>query len=48
MEVKGICSICGTPGKLHTCMLCGNLACSRCITQRGACVRCSHGRSFSD
>jgi hypothetical protein len=46
MEVTGVCSICGRPGKLHTCMLCGSLVCSRCITEKGICVRCSDGKSF--
>ncbi|NJD54130.1 MAG: orotate phosphoribosyltransferase [Candidatus Methanoperedens sp.] len=47
MEVTGVCSICGRPGKLHTCMLCGSLVCSRCITGEGVCIRCSQGRSSS-
>ncbi|KAB2941029.1 MAG: orotate phosphoribosyltransferase [Candidatus Methanoperedens sp.] len=46
MEVTGVCSICGRPGKLHTCMLCGSLVCSRCITEKGVCIRHSDGKSF--
>ncbi|MFZ3058927.1 MAG: hypothetical protein WA102_04225 [Candidatus Methanoperedens sp.] len=47
MEVMGVCSICGRPGKLSTCMLCGSLVCSQCLSREGVCVRCSHGRFYS-
>lgn len=47
MEVMGVCSICGSPGKLHTCMLCGRLVCTRCLTREGACIHCSRGRVYA-
>ncbi|WP_096204328.1 orotate phosphoribosyltransferase [Candidatus Methanoperedens nitratireducens] len=47
MEVTGICSICGRPGKLFTCPLCGRLVCSRCLTGEGICVQCARGRRYS-
>ncbi|MGB9938044.1 MAG: orotate phosphoribosyltransferase [Methanobacterium sp.] len=41
MELKGICSICGRPGKMHTCTLCGSLVCSNCYdTPKGICKLC--------
>ncbi|PKL52942.1 MAG: orotate phosphoribosyltransferase [Candidatus Methanoperedenaceae archaeon HGW-Methanoperedenaceae-1] len=47
MELMGVCNICGIAGKLHTCMLCGKLVCSRCLTGEGRCVHCSRGRDYS-
>ncbi|MGB8215885.1 MAG: hypothetical protein WCE94_01160 [Candidatus Methanoperedens sp.] len=47
MEVMGVCSICGRPGKLSTCMLCGSLVCPLCMSKEGVCVRCLQGRSYS-
>ncbi|TRZ90822.1 MAG: orotate phosphoribosyltransferase [Methanosarcinales archaeon] len=47
MEVAGICSICGRPGNLETCMLCGRPVCQRCITAEGVCTICTHGRHYS-
>ncbi|HNR59226.1 MAG: hypothetical protein PHN90_07175 [Methanothrix sp.] len=47
MELLGICSICGTTGKLFTCRLCGGLVCARCFDpSSGVCRRCKGGRSF--
>jgi len=31
MEMMGLCSICGKPGAMHTCSLCGRIVCSNCI-----------------
>ncbi|MBF4475576.1 MULTISPECIES: orotate phosphoribosyltransferase [Methanobacterium] len=49
MEVRGLCSICGQPGKMYTCSLCGNLVCEKCFQQdRGVCQRCQRGTRFKN
>ncbi|MDD3754378.1 MAG: zinc finger HIT domain-containing protein [Methanobacterium sp.] len=44
MEVRGLCSICGSIAKMYTCSLCGSLVCSRCFQpKQGICKRCQKG-----
>ncbi|MBZ2166120.1 MULTISPECIES: hypothetical protein [Methanobacterium] len=41
MEVSGICSICGRPGKMYTCTLCGSIICGKCYNiQKAVCKSC--------
>ncbi|MFY9638535.1 MAG: orotate phosphoribosyltransferase [Methanobacterium sp.] len=41
MEIRGICSICGRPGKMYTCTLCGSIVCGNCYNiQKGVCRSC--------
>lgn len=30
MDLMGLCSICGMPGAMITCSLCGRLVCNKC------------------
>ncbi|HMK54341.1 MAG TPA: orotate phosphoribosyltransferase [Methanobacteriaceae archaeon] len=47
MEIPGICRICGRPGKMHTCKMCGSSVCSRCYdAQKGICQLCRRGLKF--
>ncbi|NYB51930.1 MAG: orotate phosphoribosyltransferase [Methanobacteriaceae archaeon] len=47
MEVRGICNICGQPGKMYTCSMCGALVCGRCFQlNQGICKRCQKGLKF--
>jgi len=40
-EVEGICNICGKPGKMYTCSLCGNNVCKDCYDlTKGLCKLC--------
>ena len=44
MEVMGLCSICGKPGPMFTCGLCGRLVCRSCFdSQHGVCSSCKIG-----
>nr|WP_319374537.1 orotate phosphoribosyltransferase [uncultured Methanobacterium sp.] len=44
LEVRGICTICGQPGKMYTCSLCGSLVCVKCFQwKQGVCQRCQRG-----
>ncbi|MBM4241371.1 MAG: orotate phosphoribosyltransferase [Euryarchaeota archaeon] len=41
MEVRGLCNICGKAGKMHTCILCGNIVCKDCYDfSLGVCKLC--------
>ncbi|WP_414469466.1 orotate phosphoribosyltransferase [Methanobacterium sp. ACI-7] len=41
MEISGLCNICGKPGKMYTCSLCGSLICRECYDQsKGVCKPC--------
>ena len=41
MEMSGLCNICGKPGAMFTCMLCGKLVCKNCYENRhNICINC--------
>jgi len=41
LEIRGICSLCGRPGKMYTCTLCGSIVCGSCYNlQRSVCKSC--------
>lgn len=41
MDLMGLCSICGKPGAMHSCMLCGRLVCGNCFDiNHGVCASC--------
>lgn len=41
MDLMGLCNICGKPGAMHTCILCGRMVCNTCFdTNHGACLSC--------
>jgi hypothetical protein len=41
MDLMGLCHICGKPGGMHTCSLCGRLVCNRCLDfAHGVCKNC--------
>jgi hypothetical protein len=45
MDLMGLCSICGKPGAMHTCVLCGRLVCSNCFDARNnVCMQCKVGK----
>ena len=45
MEMSGICSICGRPGAMFSCMLCGRLVCRNCYDPINmVCVSCKVGK----
>ncbi|MEM0493269.1 MAG: orotate phosphoribosyltransferase [Candidatus Thermoplasmatota archaeon] len=44
-DIMGLCSICGSPGAMYTCVLCGRLTCRRCIdTSSNVCGICINKR----
>ena len=34
MDIPGLCNICGKPGVLFSCILCGKLVCKNCINNK--------------
>ena len=45
MDLMGLCSICGKPGAMFTCSLCGRLVCSNCFdSQHRVCCSCKAGK----
>ena len=41
MDLMGLCSICGKPGMMQTCSLCGRHVCNTCYDfSNGVCVNC--------
>jgi len=45
MDLMGLCSICGRPGAMFTCVLCGRLVCSNCYDKsHGICCSCKMGK----
>ncbi|MCJ7697213.1 MAG: orotate phosphoribosyltransferase [Thermoplasmata archaeon] len=48
-DVVGLCSVCGRPGAMFTCHLCGRLVCERCYDHRHSiCIECKHMKTRSD
>jgi len=46
MDIMGLCSICGKPGDMCTCRLCGRNVCRNCFDiQNGICCNCKVGKS---
>ncbi|HEC87277.1 MAG: orotate phosphoribosyltransferase [Thermoplasmata archaeon] len=46
MEIMGLCSICGKPGEMFTCHLCGRIVCRDCYdAANGICINCKVQRS---
>ena len=42
MEISGLCNICGKPGALFSCILCGKLVCRNCIDiKHNVCGKCN-------
>lgn len=45
IDLFGLCSICGKPGPMNTCHMCGKLVCSNCFdNQHGVCKQCHIGK----
>jgi len=45
MDLMGLCSICGKPGAMFTCSLCGRLVCSNCFdSYNSVCSNCKVGK----
>jgi len=41
MEMMGLCSICGKPGAMYSCSLCGRIVCSSCFNHKArVCKNC--------
>jgi hypothetical protein len=44
MDLMGLCSICGRPGAMYTCSLCGRLVCTSCYDHiNRVCNNCKTG-----
>ena len=44
MDLMGLCSVCGKPGAMFTCRLCGKLVCANCFDgQHSICNGCKMG-----
>ncbi|MCJ2513547.1 MAG: orotate phosphoribosyltransferase [Candidatus Thermoplasmatota archaeon] len=42
MGISGLCTICGKPSVIFSCMLCGKLVCRNCFDEKhNICVKCS-------
>ncbi len=45
MEMMGLCSICGKPGAMYSCSLCGKIVCKDCFDQNSnICKSCKKGK----
>lgn len=45
VDLMGLCSICGKPGAMFTCHLCGRIVCSGCYDNaHGICCNCKSGK----
>ncbi len=45
MEMAGLCAICGQPGAMHTCSLCGRNVCAQHYdAAHGVCTSCMQGK----
>ncbi|MCD6481129.1 MAG: orotate phosphoribosyltransferase [Thermoplasmata archaeon] len=41
MEMMGMCAVCGTPGVMFTCRICGRMVCATHFNPAtGTCVEC--------
>jgi hypothetical protein len=48
-DIPGLCDICGRPGTVYTCHLCGRLVCERCYEQRHSlCIECKYHKRRND
>ncbi len=46
VEIRGICSLCGRPGKMYTCSLCGTIVCGKCYNlKNGVCKSCEPSKN---
>lgn len=44
MDIAGLCSICGEPGAMYSCILCGKLVCINCYdAMHNICSQCKIG-----
>lgn len=47
MDLIGLCSICGRPGAMYTCMFCGKVVCVSCFDKKlNMCINCRLGKQF--
>ncbi|MCK5261533.1 MAG: hypothetical protein KAJ44_05090 [Thermoplasmatales archaeon] len=45
VDLLGLCSICGKPGAMFTCHMCGKLVCASCFDkEHGVCNQCRIGK----
>jgi len=45
VDILGLCSVCGKPGAMFTCHLCGRLVCNRCFDMKNnVCCNCKKGK----
>ena len=48
-DIVGLCNICGRPGAMHTCHLCGRIVCNSCYNlHHGVCIECGFQRRRSN
>ncbi|MCU0850927.1 MAG: orotate phosphoribosyltransferase [Candidatus Thermoplasmatota archaeon] len=48
-DIVGLCDICGRPGSMYTCQLCGRSVCERCYEHRHfLCIECKHLKRRSE
>jgi len=47
MDIVGLCSVCGKPGAMHSCILCGRIVCINCYDSTNrVCTHCNTGTKF--
>jgi hypothetical protein len=45
MDLMGLCSLCGKPGKMFTCCICGKIVCASCFdSMNSVCNHCKTGK----
>lgn len=45
MDLMGLCNVCGKPGAMHTCSLCGRNVCNSCFDHmHRVCCACKSGK----
>ena len=48
VDLLGLCNICGKPGAMFTCHMCGKLVCPSCFDkEHGICKQCFIGKIWS-